>query len=116
MKLQVELNQNSRAVVAAHSQSVSDSIMITPPIDEGFWLARVKVSDKQAIVCFPKFLTIGCGFQFEDDWNTNLPLAGEAKDIFRHIKHNKGDDTIPDSRCIEAIELLQAECKKMSLI
>ena len=81
--------------------------MITPPLNDEYWLARVPVSDSQAIVCFPKFGTIGIGFQHEEDWNTNLPYTSDAERIFNHIRHNKGDDTIEDAACIAAIQELQ---------
>lgn len=111
-KLAVEVN--SKAVVdKAQFQLANGSLlMITPPIDEDFWLMRVPLSDKQAIVCFPKFGIIGCGFQKEEDWNTNLPLSCEAEQIFRHISHNKGDDSIADADCIAAIRLLQDAIEK----
>lgn len=106
MKLQLQINQtairdNSRALVPA-------GILITPALDEDFWLFRVAVSETQAIVGFPKFMTIGVGFQKEEnDWNTNLPHSCDAAEIYRHIRKNKGDDAIPDERCIEAIRLIQ---------
>ena len=81
--------------------------MITPPLDEDYWLFRVPVSDRQAIVGFPKFLTVGVGFQREEDWNTNLPYTCEAKEIFDHIEHNRGDDSITEETCIAAIEAIQ---------
>jgi hypothetical protein len=84
------------------------TVMITPPLNEGYWMARVKVSEEQAVVCFPKFGTIGIGFQHEEDWNTNLPYGCDAEKIFDHIAHNKGDDNISDELCIQAIETLRA--------
>jgi hypothetical protein len=84
------------------------ALMITPPISEDYWLARVAVSDKQAIIAFPKFGTIGIGFQHEEDWNTNLPYSCDAAKIYSHIEHNKGDGAIPSERCVEAIKMLQA--------
>src|SRR6185503_21383701 len=91
----------------------SPRVLITPAISPEFWLWRVKVSDKQAVVAFPKFGVIGIGFQIEDaDWNTNLPSNTPANEIFDHIKHNKGDEGIPDNLCIEAIELLQKAIKE----
>lgn len=83
------------------------AIVLTPPIDERYWLFRVKVSETQAIVGFPKFATIGIGFAQEDDWNTNLPHSVPAKEIFNHIRHNKGDDSIADESCLAAIRLVQ---------
>ena len=77
-------------------------------INEDYWLFRVKVSDKQSIIGFPKFCTIGIGFAKENDWNTNLPYTCKADEIFNHISHNKGDDSIPNERCIKAIEIVQA--------
>jgi hypothetical protein len=106
MNLQVEVNQKA---ITQDPQFNADTtvVMFTPPVGESYWLARVKVSPDQAIVAFPKFGVIGCGFQQETDWNTNLPLDFPAEKIFKHISHNKGADDIPDERCIEAITLLQ---------
>lgn len=84
------------------------AIAITPPLDEDFWSYRVKVSDRQAVVGFPKFFTIGIGFAEEEDWNTNFPYTCDADEIFEHIKHNKGDESIADEDVREAIRLIQA--------
>ncbi len=89
------------------------TISITPPLDKEYWAMRIPLSDKQAIVCFPKFFTVGIGFQIENaDWNTNLPYSSPAKEIFEHIKCNKGDESISDEDCMRAIELLQEAIKK----
>lgn len=82
-------------------------LVATPPIDETYWAYRVRLSETQAIVGFPKFGTVGIGFALEEDWNTNLPYTTEAETIFGHIAHNKGDDSISDEDCIEAIRLIQ---------
>ncbi len=83
------------------------SLMMTPPIDEDYWQYRVQLSGKQAIVGFPKFLTIGIGFAVEEDWNTNLPYTCSAEEIYEHIAHNKGDDSITREDCIAAIEMVR---------
>lgn len=83
--------------------------MITPPIEPEYWKYRVKLGETQAIVAFPKFGTIGIGFAEEEDWNTNLPWSSPAQEIFDHIRHNKGDDSISDEDCVAAIKLIQAE-------
>jgi hypothetical protein len=89
-------------------------ILVTPDINEDFWLLRVKVSDTQAVVGFPKFTLLGIGFQVEaDDWNTNLPSQTPAEQIFQHIARNKGDESIPDKRCIEAIKMIQDAWKAL---
>lgn len=80
---------------------------MTPAIDEDYWQFRVRLSDKQAIVGFPKFGTIGIGFAVEDDWNTNLPYSSGTTEIYEHIKHNKGDGKIKRAACIKAIEMVQ---------
>jgi hypothetical protein len=80
---------------------------ITPAIDEDYWSYRVRLSDTQAIVGFPKFNTIGVGFAVEEDWNTNLPCRLSAETIFEHIQHNKGDDAIRDEDVLAAIELVR---------
>lgn len=85
---------------------------MTPPIGEDYWLFRVKVGRAQSIIAFPKFGTIGIGFARETDWNTNLPYTSSASDIWRHIKHNKGSETIADDDCLKAIEMLRAAAKE----
>lgn len=89
------------------SGMLDPSVAITPPIDETYWSYRVMVSEVQAILGFPKFWTVGIGFAREQDWNTNLPHTCPADEIFDHISHNKGDPSIPDERCIEAIQMVQ---------
>lgn len=81
--------------------------MITPAIDEDYWLYRVRLSERQAVVGFPKFMTIGIGFAVEEDWNTNLPYTCEAERIYEHIAHNKGDDSISREDCLTAIRMIQ---------
>lgn len=84
------------------------SILVTPPIDEDYWVMRVPVSENQAIVAFPKFCTYGIGFQHEDDdWNTNLPYQCDTEEIYNHIRCNKGDKRITKACCMEAIRILQ---------
>jgi hypothetical protein len=82
-------------------------VIISPIVDEDYWRYRVRLTNEQAIVGFPKFGIIGIGFQIEDDWNTNLPFTESAEHILEHISHNKGDDTISDADCIAAIRLIQ---------
>jgi hypothetical protein len=82
-------------------------VMLTPPIDEDYWAFRVKLSDAQAIVGFPKFGTIGIGFAQEEDWNTNFPYTCTAEEIYDHIEHNKADDSISREDCIAAIRMVQ---------
>lgn len=83
-------------------------VMVTPDINEDYWMMRVAVSKKQAIVCFEKFGTVGIGFQVEDaDWNTNLPWLFDAEEIYNHIKANKGQKHITRQKCVDAIKLLQ---------
>lgn len=85
--------------------------MITPGIDEDYWAYRVRLSDTQAVVGFPKFSTIGIGFAQEEDWNTNLPYTCSAEEIYEHIDHNKGDGSITREDCVAAIRLIQDAIK-----
>ena len=87
------------------------TVMMTPAIEESYWQYRVALSRKQAIVGFPKFTTIGIGFQVEEDWNTNLPFSCSAEEIFDHIRHNKGDHHILNAQCIAAIKMIQEAVK-----
>ena len=86
---------------------VIGGLMLTPALDEDYWLFRVRLSDAQAVVGFPKFGTIGVGFAVEEDWNTNLPYTCSAEEIAKHIGHNKGDDAISDADVLAAIELVR---------
>jgi hypothetical protein len=86
-------------------------VVITPPVDEDYWAYRVRLTEAQAIVGFPKFMTIGIGFAQEEDWNTNFPYTCDADEIWQHIRHNKGDDSISDEDCIAAIRLIQGAIK-----
>ena len=113
MKHALEINQdfvNPDTTI----QGEGISIVMCPPVDEDFWVFRVPVSDKQAIVGFPKFFTIGIGFQVEEDWNTNLPYTCPAERIYEHIVHNKGDDSISKQDCIKAIEMIQATANQFN--
>lgn len=83
------------------------NLIFAPPVTEDYWAYRVVVGEHQAIVGFPKFMTIGIGFAVEEDWNTNLPYICDTDEIWSHIAHNKGDEAIPDGWCIEAIRLVQ---------
>jgi hypothetical protein len=86
--------------------------MMTPDIDEDYWAYRVRLSDTQAVVGFPKFMTIGVGFAVEEDWNTNFPYTCGTEEIFQHIKHNKGDDAIADDDVRAAIALIQEAARE----
>src|SRR5262245_46493288 len=74
----------------------NSTLLLTPPINEDYWEYRVRVSDTQSIVGFPKFGTIGVGFAVEEDWNTNLPYSCGVDELWDHISYNKGDDSISD--------------------
>lgn len=112
MTLQIQVNS---AFAESNSELTigTEVLLFTPPIDDDYWLLRVELSPAQAVVAFPKFGTIGIGFQHEEDWNTNLPYSSEAQAIFNHIAHNKGDDSVPDEDCVAAIRLLQDFIKDM---
>ncbi len=107
MKLLVEENPSLVRPTPALQAPNGAQILVTPPINEEFWWARVAVGGGQALVCFPKFHTIGIGFQREKDWNTNLPYTSSAEEIYDHIKHNRGRCQASRAECIAAIELLQ---------
>ena len=91
------------------------TVCLSPPLDQDYWLARVVLGDN-AIVCFPKFFTIGIGFQHEaDDWNTNLPYTSDAVEIWDHIKHNKGDKSITREAGIAAIRVVQEYARSLDI-
>ena len=107
--MKLVLEQNAKAL--AEPIIAGGRVLMTPPLDEDFWLFRVKVGKGQAVVAFPKFTTLGIGFAKEENWNTNLPYTCDTEEIYAHIACNKGDGRIPKARCIEAIAMLQEAVK-----
>lgn len=88
---------------------IGGGILMTPMAlgTDEYWIYRVVLSPDQAVIGFPKFSTIGIGFQKEEDWNTNLPYSCDASEIFEHIRHNKYDKNISDEECIKAIQMIK---------
>jgi hypothetical protein len=86
-------------------------IVMTPPLDEDYWVFRIKLHEDQSLVAFPKFGTLGIGFAQEEDWNTNLPYQCTTIDIYNHIKCNKKYKEISRAECIQAIQILQKASK-----
>lgn len=109
----LEINRDFVAVDTTIDLGNNASVMTTPPLDEDYWIFRVKLHEDQAIVGFPKFTTIGIGFAQEEDWNTNLPYTCDAQQIFDHIKHNKKYEEISDESCINAIQLIKNAVAKI---
>jgi hypothetical protein len=86
-------------------------IVMTPPLNEDYWVFRVKLHADQAVVAFPKFGTLGIGFAIEDDWNTNLPYQCTTTEILEHIWHNHKYDEITKPMLRKAIDILQRASK-----
>lgn len=78
--------------------------------DEDYWAYRVQLTDKQAVIGFPKFGTIGVGFLREnDDWNSNLPYSSPVVMIADHIRRNRfvdGED-IPRANVERALTMIR---------
>ena len=109
-ELKLEINER---FVKAKDGFVTPSgcgVVITPPLDEKYWMFRVKLCKDQSIVAFPKFNTYGIGFAIEDDWNTNLPWRSPTEEIYGHIRRNKKYDEITKDDCIKAIDMLRKAC------
>lgn len=107
-KLTLEVNTDLKLSNDTINVGGNKVIMITPEINEDYWLLRVKLhKNGQSIVGFPKFTVIGIGFSQESDWNTNLPSSCETEKIYNHIRHNKGSKSIKKADCIAAIKMIQ---------
>ena len=102
--LERKSQQNETPILGAPG---GPTMMLTPGLGEDYWAYRVVLSERQAVVGFPKFTTIGIGFAVEEDWNTNLPYTCGTDEIFEHISDNKGDDSIADADVRAAIALIQ---------
>ena len=87
-------------------------IVMTPPLNDDYWVFRIKLFKDQSLVAFPKFGTLGIGFAVEDDdWNTNLPYQCKTLEIYNHIKCNKKHKEISKADCLKAIQILQKASK-----
>lgn len=114
--MQIEINQKAIPVEKVFGVG-SGTLMITPPVGENYWLMRVVFSTGQAVVAFPKFGVIGCGFQIEkEDWNTNLPLSCPTNTILKHIWKNNGGNGLLPCEVAHAIDLLRNKCLQMGLV
>jgi hypothetical protein len=114
-KIVIEVNSS---FVKAEDEFVAKggiTVSITPPLDEDYFIARIKLHRDQAVQVFPKFGTVGCGFAKEKDWNTNLPIACAAEKIADHILHNKKYKKITRWQVIKAIRALQDFCVEAGL-
>ena len=113
--MQVEVNKDYISNPEKEGmQFISIGAMIPPSIgDKCYWLLRVRLTNEQAIIAFPKFRTIGIGFQKEEeDWNTNKIYNKAAEVIYDWIKCNKGDISISSKDCIQAIKMIQKAINK----
>lgn len=108
--MQIEINQEFKK---SNDEFVNDKgqvvAMITPDINEDYYLLRVHMYKDQYINAFPKMATIGIGFAIEKDWNVNLRYQNKAEIIANHIFHNRKYKQITKKMVIEAIQLLQKE-------
>lgn len=112
MELKLEINENALPDQKPVDLEGGKQVLVCPPLDEDYWLYRVPVTEDQALVAFPKFGTIGIGFQKEEvDWNLNLPAVEDAAVIYGHIISNKGPKPCR-ADCINAIKMLQAVVKE----
>jgi hypothetical protein len=88
-------------------------VMLPPPPDADYWVYRVRVSDEQAVLGFPKYSrSLAVGFAHEEDWNTNLPHWMDAHDILEHIGDNRGSASISDATILAAIRLIQDAARR----
>lgn len=110
--LVLEVNEAFDKDNGGRTGDLGNGILVTPAISADYWVYRVRLSAEQAILGFPKFSTVGIGFEKEEDWNTNLPFTSNASDIYNHIEHNKGDDSITREQCIEAIGLIREAARR----
>ena len=108
--MEVEFNKKFKKTNTTFNLKGGGVAMVTPPLDEDYWIFRVKLFKDQAIVAFPKFMTFGVGFAIEDDdWNTNFPYTCTPTEICNHIWKNKKYEEITRQQVIEAIVAIQ-EC------
>lgn len=106
LTITVEMNENFKKAKDT-IYTGAGTILFTPPLDGDYWIFRVRLYEDQALLVFPKFGILGCGFAQEADWNTNLPIKCPAEQIYAHIKHNKKYKQISEQDCLDALIALQ---------
>lgn len=78
------------------------------PLDGYFndWLFRVKVSDGQAVIGYPRLSTIGVGFAVEsdDDFGVDAPYDLGVEEIWAAIRVNAGG--VPEGLAVQAIRIV----------
>ena len=109
-KLELEFRNEFKKTTTSF-QAGKIQIMVTPPIDEDYWVFRVKLHKDQAVVAFPKFGTLGIGFAKEENWNTNLPYQCTTKEIADWIWKNRKYSQVTYKLMSEAIEILRKAAK-----
>jgi hypothetical protein len=72
---------------------------------------RVEVSDRQAVVGFPKLGRIAIGFA-DEILSCNVPHTCDAELIYELIEHNKGDGASRED-CLAAIRTVQDAAKAL---
>jgi len=93
------------------------AIVMCSPGDQENYVFKVHVSEKQAIVAFSKFGSLGVAFLVEDeDGNRNLPSSSTPEKIYDWIYCNKGDDSITDETCLKAIKKIVKACRELEEI
>lgn len=102
----LQLERRDDAYDAAQRGEVAPGIAITPAIGGDYWTYRVRLSERQALLGFPKFSTVGVGFAIEEDWNCNLPHSVEPGELLAHIEHNRADESVTDDAILAAVRLI----------
>jgi hypothetical protein len=108
MELRLETRPSATDAATTMRTPGGPTLLLGGAPKAGEWLYRVEVGGGQAVIGFPKFdVIVGVGFEREEDWNTNLPSSVPARDIFEHIRHNRGPATATDEEIVEAIEMVR---------
>lgn len=112
MDLKLEINK--KFIEDSDVKKLSEKgLLITPPLNEDYWIYRVKLDNGQAVLGFPKFGIVGCGFAIEEDWNCNLPTSiCTPEEIYEHIKHNQKPSIASKEYVLEAIRLIKEQADK----
>lgn len=112
--MELTLERKNQRDTTAVIPTPSKTILMTPSIGQNYWEYRVQVGSgpqPQAVVGFPKFMTIGIGFAVEEDWNCNYPYSCTTDEILDHIWHNAGPGVSrEDAR--RAIEMIQEAARE----
>lgn len=104
--MQIELNRQYKDCLGEYIQG--DVRLVA---GDTYWFARIRLYEDQYMIATPRSYLDGnkwaIGFARGNKTPRLTPSDKPAEDIYETIRHNKTYGSLPKSKCLGAIELLQ---------